>query len=224
MSDFSTLLIATGNAGKVKEIRHEFEQAAAGTHEPWLQSLRIIGLKDCPGPLADCVEDRPTFIGNATKKARHFAVLTGHLTLADDSGLCVDALNGAPGVYSARYAGVTGHAADSANNAKLLQAIRDVPPEKRTARFVCAMAVALPEADVAVMVDQVEGVLLDAPRGENGFGYDPLFFFPEFAKTTAELDMTTKSRISHRGKALRRMIGWLEAHHARLVLAARTGS
>lgn len=86
------------------------------------------------------------------------------------------------------------------------------------------MAVALPEADVAVMVEQVEGVLLDAPRGENGFGYDPLFFFPEFAKTTAELDMTTKSRISHRGKALRRMIGWLEAHHARLVLAARTGS
>src|SRR5436190_6790775 len=97
----TTLLIATGNAGKVKEIRHEFGLVGGGG-----EHFAILGLKDLPTPLPECVEDRPTFVGNATKKARHFAGLTGYLTLADDSGLCVDALNGAPGVYSARYAGV----------------------------------------------------------------------------------------------------------------------
>jgi len=206
------LLIATGNSGKVREIRHEFEAAAGGGDAALPASLQILGLKDLPAPLAECPQDRPTFVGNATKKARHFADLTGHLTLADDSGLCVDALNGAPGVYSARYAGVTGPAADAANNAKLLAALNDVPDDRRQARFVCAMALALPGADLAVMVDDVQGMLLRAPRGSNGFGYDPLFFFPEFNQTTAELDMTTKSRISHRGKALRRMISWLNAH------------
>lgn len=207
MSMKRTLLVATGNAGKVKEIRHEFEllEARGGAGE-WLQ---IIGLQDLPAPLPECVEDRDTFEGNATKKARHYAGLSGLLTLADDSGLCVEALGGAPGVYSARYAGVTGHGADAANNAKLLQALGQVPEERRQAKFVCAMALALPSADLAVMVDEVRGVLLRAERGANGFGYDPLFYFPEFGKTTAELDMTTKSRISHRGKALRRMIAWL---------------
>jgi XTP/dITP diphosphohydrolase len=197
------LLIATGNAGKVREIAHEF--AAAGSD--W----EIVGLKQAAdGRVFDeCIEDRPTFIGNATKKARHYARLTGMLTLADDSGLCVDALDGAPGVYSARYAGVSGPGADAANNAKLLAAIDAVPDERRQARFVCAAALAIPTADLAVMVDDVRGVLLREPRGANGFGYDPLFFFPEFGKTTAELDMATKSSISHRGKALRRMIALL---------------
>jgi XTP/dITP diphosphohydrolase len=205
-----TLLIATGNAGKVKEIRHELEQAAYPGD--WLSSLEVLGLKDLPSPPPECVEDRPTFVGNATKKARHYAEISGFLTLADDSGLCVDAINGAPGVYSARYAGITGHGADEANNRKLLQEIDKVPDENRQARFVCAMALASPSADLAVMVDDVAGMLLRAPRGMNGFGYDPLFYFPEFNQTTAELDMATKSRISHRGKALRRMLAWMAEH------------
>jgi len=178
--------------------------------------LQLRGLKDLPAGWTDVVEDRPTFIGNATKKARHFARLSGWLTLADDSGLCVDALGGAPGVLSARYAGEPCN--NAANNAKLLQEMAAVPDEKRSAHFACAMALAMPgpaatgPVDLAVMVDTVQGMILHAPRGTNGFGYDPLFFFPEFNKTTAELDMMTKGRISHRGKALRRMIGWIEDH------------
>ena len=207
------LLIATTNAGKVKEIRHELETAGL------LGMFEVLGLKEWGGAYEDCVEDRPTFIGNAIKKARHFARLAGCLALADDSGLCVDALNGAPGVYSARYAGVSGHGADAANNAKLMDALKDVPDEKRQAQFVCAMALATPHADLAVMVDHVDGVLLREPRGENGFGYDPFFYFPQYKRTTAELDMQSKSRISHRGKALRRMIGWINENRTSLVRA-----
>ncbi len=202
-----TLLIATGNAGKIVEIRHEFQ--ASDKRSGWLASLNVIGLKDLPQAPPECIEDRPTFIGNATKKARYYAELSGHLTLADDSGLCVDALGGAPGVYSARYAGVSGKGADAANNAKLLDAITNVPDDRLHARFVCAMALATPNADLAVMVDDVRGMLLRKPRGDNGFGYDPLFYFPQLEKTTSELDMAAKSTISHRGKALRRMIAWL---------------
>jgi XTP/dITP diphosphohydrolase len=211
------LLIATGNAGKVKEIRHEFEVAAAGARDAWLGALEIIGLKDLP-PMPEATEDEPTFEGNARKKASHYAGLCGLMTLADDSGLCVEALGGAPGVFSARYAGVKGAGADAANNAKLLKAMVDVPEERRQAKFVCAMALVAHEAggarDLALMIDEVHGILLREPRGANGFGYDPLFFFPEFGKTTAELDMLTKGRISHRGKALRKMIQWMRAHHA----------
>jgi XTP/dITP diphosphohydrolase len=214
MTQPKKLLIATTNPGKVKEIRHEFKVAAVAAHDSWLRNVQILGLKEMPGPLADCVEDHPTFVGNATKKARHFADLTGHLTLADDSGLCVDALGGAPGVISARYAGVSGPGADAANNAKLLAELQAVPDDQRQARFVCAMALSLPNADLAVMVDQVEGVMIREPRGDNGFGYDPYFYFPQFQKTTAQLDMTTKSQISHRGKALRRMIAWLRENHS----------
>ncbi len=213
------LLIATGNAGKMVEIRHEFE--AAGSADGWLEELRILGLKELPGEVVECVEDRATFVGNATKKARHYAQASGCLTLADDSGLCVEALGGAPGVYSARYAGVSGKGADAANNAKLLAAMAEVPEGRRQAKFVCAMALATPwgngrGADLAVMVDEVRGELLRGPRGENGFGYDPLFYLPEFGKTTAELDVVTKGRISHRGKALRRMIAWMCGNRAGL--------
>ncbi len=213
----STLLIATGNAGKVKEIRHEFELAAASAHDTWLASLSIIGLKDLPTPPPECVEDQTTFAGNAAKKARHYAGHSGLLTLADDSGLCVEALQGAPGVYSARYAGVSGPGADAANNAKLLAALADVPDDRRQAQFVCAMALAAPGKDLAQTTDHVGGVLLRVPRGSNGFGYDPLFFFPQYNKTTAELDMRTKGQISHRGKALRKIIAWMQQHHASLI-------
>lgn len=209
----TTLLIATGNAGKVKEIRHELELANSG---PNAHRFTVLGLKDLPNgaSLPECVEDQPNFVGNATKKARHYATLTGHLTLADDSGLCVDALNGDPGVYSARYAGVSGPGADAANNAKLLRAIDAVPDDQRQAKFVCAMALWRVDENLHVELDEVHGILLREPRGDNGFGYDPLFYFPEFQKTTAQLDMTTKSRISHRGKALRKMIAWMCANVA----------
>jgi XTP/dITP diphosphohydrolase len=211
------LLIATGNPGKVREIRHEFETAAAAAHDPWLRDLHIVGLKDLAPLPPECIEDQPSFDGNAAKKARHYAAASAFLTLADDSGLCVDALHGAPGVYSARYAGVSGPGADAANNAKLLAAMDPVPDDRRQARFVCAMALALPAPDgpriLAQLSDEVHGILLREPRGTNGFGYDPLFFFPQFNQTTAELDILTKSRISHRGKALRKMIQWLHEHH-----------
>jgi XTP/dITP diphosphohydrolase len=210
MMEPTRLLIATTNAGKIREISHEL--ATTGL----LERFTPIGLKDLPLTPQECVEDRPTFIGNATKKARHFARAAGSLALADDSGLCVDALGGAPGVYSARYAGVSGHGADAANNEKLLRELADVPEQNRAARFVCAMALATPDVDLAVFVDDVQGTLLRTPRGAGGFGYDPLFYFPEFGKTTAELDMATKSSISHRGKALRRMIAWIRQNHAAL--------
>jgi len=207
------LLIATGNLGKVKEIRHEFQRATAHAHDAWLANLTILGLKDLPVQPPECIEDQPTFEGNAAKKAQHYARFANMLTLADDSGLCVDALNGDPGVYSARYAGISGAGADSANNAKLLAALQNTPDDKRHAHFVCVVALASPAGDpLATTRDQVDGILLHSPLGTNGFGYDPLFFFPQFQKTTAELDMTTKSQISHRGKALRKMIAWMRSY------------
>ncbi len=229
------LLVATSNAGKIVEIEHEL--AAAGLMG---EDMQLLGLKDLPAGWVDVVEDRPTFVGNATKKARHFAEVSGCLTLADDSGLCVDALGGGPEVLSARYAGEP--CDNAANNAKLLREMAEVPEEKRTAHFACAMALAAPllpppsliggtpiprrtasgAVDLAVMVDTVEGRILHAPRGTNGFGYDPLFFFPEFGKTTAELDLVTKGRISHRGKALRRMIGWMTEHAGGLGMYGRS--
>jgi XTP/dITP diphosphohydrolase len=209
------LLIATTNPGKIREITHELEAAGLLDH------FTPIGLKDLPTQPPECVEDRPTFIGNATKKARHYAAFAGTLALADDSGLCVDALGGAPGVLSARYAGVSGKGADAANNQKLLAALENVPEPQRSARFVCAMALALPAADLAVFTDDVRGTILREPRGDGGFGYDPLFFFPEFGKSTAELDMHTKSSISHRGKALRKLIAWLTQNRTPLEHALR---
>lgn len=198
------LLVATSNRGKVVEIEHELRAAGLLAH------ARVLGLKDLPAGWQDVVEDRPTFVGNAVKKARHFAQSSGLLTLADDSGLCVAALGGAPGVYSARYAGAP--CDNAANNAKLLRELAPVPDEKRQAKFVCAMALCSPAADLAVFVDEVHGVIIHEERGTNGFGYDPLFFFPQFGKTTAELDMNTKGQISHRGKALRKMIAWFKEH------------
>jgi XTP/dITP diphosphohydrolase len=209
------LLIATTNVGKVGEIRHELE--AAGL----MEGFEVVGLKELVGGYEACEEDRPTFVGNAMKKARHFARIGGCLTLADDSGLCVEALGGAPGVYSARYAGVEGHGADAANNAKLLEAMKDVEDDKRQGRFVCAMALAVPAANVAVMVDRVDGMMLREHRGTKGFGYDSLFYFPQFRRTTAELEMQEKSRISHRGKALRRMIGWMRENQTALLAGAK---
>ena len=186
----SSLLIATSNPGKLREIQAVLSDL----------SLVLKGLKDY-ADLPDVVEDADTFIGNAEKKALHFAKLTGLPTLADDSGLEVDCLGGRPGVYSARFAGK--HGDDQANNAKLIQMLANTPQDQRTARFHCAIAVADGRDILARAEGCLEGLIIDPPRGRNGFGYDPHFLIPELGKTTAELDADHKNRVSHRGQALR---------------------
>jgi XTP/dITP diphosphohydrolase len=153
--------------------------------------------------VADVEEDGRTFLENARKKAHAFARATGLPALADDSGLEVDALGGAPGVRSHRYAGP--NATDSQNNEKLLRELQGVPPPKRTARFRCAAVLAWPDGRVIEAEGACEGILLDAPRGAGGFGYDPLFFVPEHGKTFAELPAESKNAISHRARALERL-------------------
>ena len=189
MTTHPTLLIATSNAGKVREVKSILE------HLP----VAFISLADCPGlPAAN--ENGRTFEENARKKAEHYAGLTGHFTLADDSGLEVDALDGAPGIYSARFSGVPGD--DAANNAKLLNALEGVPLQKRTARFQCVVALADSKGSLGIGRGSIEGLILHEPRGCNGFGYDPLFYLAELGLTAAELPPETKNRISHRARAL----------------------
>jgi XTP/dITP diphosphohydrolase len=187
------LLVATGNRGKLKEIRRLLDGA----------DIEIVGLDQLENP-PDVVEDGDTFAANARKKALEMAAFSGYLTLADDSGLVVDALDGAPGVYSARYAGEQGD--DAANNARLLKEMDSVPDEKRQAAFHCVVALAWPDGRCETYDGQISGVILRSARGEDGFGYDPLFLVPEYGKTTAELSLDIKNRISHRGSALRKVI------------------
>jgi XTP/dITP diphosphohydrolase len=189
------LLVATTNPGKFAEVK----SFLAGL------PLRILSLKDLDCPPA-VVEDGRTFEENALKKARTLADFSGLLTLADDSGLEVDALNGAPGIYSARYAGED--ADDERNNKKLLDALAEVPTDRRTARFVCALALCAPRTQKKsdwVARESCEGRIAFTSRGDDGFGYDPLFFYPPFGKTFGEIDQETKATVSHRGKALKRL-------------------
>jgi XTP/dITP diphosphohydrolase len=158
------------------------------------------------------VEDGATFEENALKKARTLAETSGLLTLADDSGLEVDALDGAPGIYSARYAGEEGN--DQKNNDKLLDELRHVPEPQRTARFVCALALCASRDGAMkdwMVRDSCEGRIAYAPKGRNGFGYDPLFFYPPLGKTFGEIDRATKATVSHRGKALKKLAELLPA-------------
>ncbi len=185
-----TLLIATNNPGKLREI------AALMTGVP----VRWVGLADLPA-MPECVEDGDTFEANAAKKALYYARLSGFWTLADDSGLEVDALDGKPGVHSARFAGEP--KSDARNNAKLIALLAGVPEERRTARFRCALALADGKAVLARARGTVEGRIVDDARGSNGFGYDPHFFVPSHGCTMAELPSDEKNRISHRGQALR---------------------
>ncbi len=191
------LLIATGNQGKLKEIRRLLEGS----------DIEIIGLDQLTDP-PEIIEDGSTFSANACKKAQEMASFSGYLTLADDSGLVVDALGGAPGIYSARYAGEPGD--DVANNAKLLTELQDVADEKRQAAFYCVMALAWPEGRCKTYDGQVSGLIMRGERGSGGFGYDPLFMVPEYGKTMAELSLEIKNRISHRGTALRKVIPLLQ--------------
>lgn len=197
------IVLATGNPKKLGEVRAILEP----------EGFDVLGL-DAFDPVPEPEEDAETFAGNARLKARAYAAALGVACLADDSGLCVDALDGAPGVRSARYAGVDGdrETRDGANNAKLLQELRGVPPERRTARFVCAMCLAAPDGTVlAESEGTFEGVIIDEPRGDGGFGYDPLLLLPAEGLTSAELDPAEKNRRSHRGAACRAIAPRLRA-------------
>ena len=206
------VLVATSNAGKLRDFT-----AAAEAHGVTISALPNLS------SLPAVVEDGATFEANARKKADAYSLsVPGELVLADDSGLEVDALGGAPGVHSARYATAESHTLDSkikdeANNARLLRELKDTPSEKRTARFVCVLAAARDGRTIDTFYGVVEGTILDAPRGHNGFGYDPLFYFPQIGKTLAELTAVEKSRYSHRGAAFRQFLQWLDAG------AAQTG-
>ncbi len=191
------LLVATGNQGKLKEIRRLLDSA----------DVEVIGLDQLDAPPV-VVEDGDTFAANARKKALEMAAFSGQLTLADDSGLVVEALDGAPGVHSARYAGVQGD--DAANNAKLLEEMTGVVDEQRRAAFHCVMALAWPDGRCQTFSGQVAGLIMRGERGAGGFGYDPLFMVPEYGKTMAELPLDIKNRISHRGTALRQVIPVLQ--------------
>ncbi len=195
------IILATSNPGKVRE----FSAILTGLE------LTIRPQSDFKVP--EIAETGLTFIENALLKARNAAVHTGWPALADDSGLAVDALNGAPGLYSARYAG--SDADDRANIVKLLDELRGVPPEQRTARFVCVLALVRHPADPIPLICQGiwEGVILNQSRGEGGFGYDPVFLVPTEQQTAAELEPEVKNRLSHRGQALaelrRQLSAWL---------------
>ncbi len=196
----TALVVATRNKGKVTEI------AAALAALP----VEVISLDDFPG-IPEAEESGDTFAANAILKATHYALNTGMACLADDSGLEVDALGGAPGVYSARYAGP--EASDAANNAKLLAAIADAPDGGRTARFRCVLAYVDPDGTLLTAEGACEGTILKEPRGTGGFGYDPLFYMPGAAKTLAEMTTVEKNAVSHRGQALRNMATTLARYY-----------
>lgn len=187
------LLIATGNKNKVRELQEMLDSAK------W----QVKSLKDFPQVVMP-PEDKPDFMGNAMVKAKAAADQTGLLTLADDSGLVVDALDGAPGVHSARYAG-DGHD-DEANNQKLLRELAGCPMEKRTARFVSCIALVTPDGRVESATGTCEGCIGLEKAGTEGFGYDPLFIVEGLGKTMAELTLKEKNAVSHRGKALKEIL------------------
>lgn len=218
------ILIATRNAGKVREI-----VAVLTDNEPfWNGRVEWRSLDDVKIRAADPEETEPTFAGNAALKARYWSNLTGLWTLADDSGLEVDALDGAPGIYSARYSQLPAPGSgqsqgeshppanppvdrtdrrpiDAANNRKLVAAVAGIPAERRTARFRCALAVADGDRIVATAEGAVEGRIIDLPRGNGGFGYDPHFLVTALNQTMAEIPLADKNKVSHRGQALRAM-------------------
>jgi XTP/dITP diphosphohydrolase len=202
------LVFATRNPGKLVELRI------------LVPAIDVLSIDEAAArigrPIPDVIEDGDTFAANAIKKAREVGAATGLPALADDSGLEVDALGGAPGVWSARYAGPG--ADDAANNAKLLVALDGVPSERRTARFRSVLALADPHGPLGDRVitaeGTCEGVILDEPRGSGGFGYDPLFYVPVFGATFAELGVGTKNAGSHRARAMQALAPDLAAYFA----------
>jgi XTP/dITP diphosphohydrolase len=200
------ILVATSNPGKLRDfagaaLRHEVEIAGI----PGFSSLPAV------------IEDGLTFEANARKKAEAYSrYVPGEIVVADDSGLEIDALNGAPGVHSARYDAdkpdqADANTDDEANNARVLRELKNVPPAQRTARFVCVLSAAREGKTLATFRGTAEGIILDVPRGTNGFGYDPLFYFPQIKKTFAELTAEEKSKYSHRGAAFRQFLHWTDS-------------
>ena len=192
-----TIVFATGNEGKMREIR----QIMKGIH------VELLSMKEA-GIEADIVEDGESFAENAVIKAKAVAEKTNHIVLADDSGLEIDYLNKEPGIYSARYMGED--TSYDLKNANLLERLEGVPDEKRTARFVCAIAAAMPDGEVSTTAGVIEGRIGYKIEGENGFGYDPIFYLPEYGCTSAQLSEDEKNAISHRGRALAAMREELE--------------
>lgn len=190
------LILASRNKKKIREMETLLSR--------YIEGVQILSLDDV-GFEGDIEEDGATYEENALIKARTAVAASGHriAAIADDSGLSVDVLNGAPGVYSARYAG--GHGDDAANNALLLQNLKDVPAAARTARFVCCIACVFPDGREITVRGETEGVIIDEARGEEGFGYDPYFYYEPFGKTFAELSADQKNAISHRGKAVEKL-------------------
>jgi len=206
------VLVATSNPGKIRDL-----VGAAMPH-----GIEIVPLPNFSS-LPAVIEDGATFEANARKKAEAYSLYApGEIVIADDSGLEVDALGGAPGVHSARYAADDPYPAESntddeANNSKLIREIKNIAPEKRSGRFVCWIAAARDGYTLAVFEGKAEGSILDAPRGTNGFGYAPLFYFPQIRKTFAELSAEGKAKYSHRGAAFRKFLEW-----CKLIIDLRT--
>jgi len=186
------LIVASTNAGKAGEI-----QTILAPLSSWL--VETIG-----ADLPDLEETGSTFVENAEQKAEFYSRLTNELTVADDSGLVVDALDGRPGIYSARYAPT-----DEERNIRLLRELRNTPESERTAAFVCALALARSGDVIWSVEERVQGRIALEPAGDRGFGYDPIFWTPEFGRTMGELEPEVKNRISHRGRALKRLKEWL---------------
>ena len=187
------LLLATRNEGKIVEFRRILDAIAPG-------AIELVGLDQFP-ELHDVDETGTTFEENALLKAREMSEATGLPAIADDSGLCIDALNGDPGIYSARWAGEHGN--DQANLEKVLEQLKDVPDEKRTAHFMCVASLVLPDGREQVAEGRFEGHILHAPVGENGFGYDPIFQPLGLSISSAQMSAEEKDLVSHRGKSLR---------------------
>jgi XTP/dITP diphosphohydrolase len=186
------IVFASGNEGKVKEIREMLEG----------MDIELVSLKDYAG-VPEIVEDQNTFPGNALKKAKIISQFTGETVLADDSGLSVDVLGGEPGIYSARYAGEK--ATDDDNIDLLLSRLKDIPQERRTAFFCCALVLYKPDGSYDCFESKWPGIIIDERRGDNGFGYDPVFFVPELEKTAAQLPPQIKNKVSHRGQAFAKL-------------------
>ncbi|MDD5086026.1 MAG: XTP/dITP diphosphatase [Candidatus Omnitrophica bacterium] len=184
------ILIASQNRKKLRELQILLQDLG----------VEVISPKDLPREIPEPEENGNTFRENAIKKAVSYAEQSGLLTIADDSGLCVDALKGAPGVRSARFAGEEKD--DAKNCRKLLDLMKDISHEKRTARFVCAVAIAKPGSLIDVVEGECRGFIADSARGTNGFGYDPVFIYSQFGKTFAEVSQDLKNSVSHRSKAL----------------------
>ncbi len=192
----SKIVLASSNPGKLREFQDIF------------QSTGIQLVPQSELGVSDADETGLSFVENAIIKARHASAITGMASLSDDSGIEVDALQGAPGIYSARYAGATGTGADSANNEKLLAALQDIPDAQRTARFQCVIVYMQHAQDPTPLICQGtwEGRILHSANGVNGFGYDPLFYVPSHDCASAQLDKAIKNSLSHRGQALRQLI------------------